>query len=245
MRNGRHPTQQEYQDQDGGFKDGGKRRKAGKVTFVPPFQEIVFKDTRSSKIVAYSSAGWLLVHREKGKGKEVTEGDSCVENEKMASTRFRQFVAVCPPNEAQPPKLVRLRSFSFCISNPLSRAGGLVLSKGVVTCRRRGRPWPTHSPTAHTAPWHFLLPLTFSPPVHQLSSKLRELVDLELMFPLLAFTDRNTGESRPIWKLSFRSRYVIPVQNLSIIVLCHLILLYDKQQPWARLRFNIFRPYNL
>ena len=32
MRNGRHPTQQEYQDLDGGFKDGGNGRKAGKVT---------------------------------------------------------------------------------------------------------------------------------------------------------------------------------------------------------------------
>ena len=70
---------------------------------MPPFQEIVFKDTRSSKIVAYSSAGWLLVHREKGEGKEVTEGDSCVENEKMASTRFRQFVAVCRPTKPNHP----------------------------------------------------------------------------------------------------------------------------------------------
>ena len=116
---------------------------------MPPFQEIVFKDTRSSKIVAYSSAGWLLVHREKGKGKEVTEGDSCVENEKMASTRFRQFVAVRPPNEAQPPKLVRLRSFSFCKSNPLSRAGGLVLSKGGCNLQKERTPltYPlTHSP---------------------------------------------------------------------------------------------------
>ena len=116
---------------------------------MPPSRKLFSKIQGAPRLwpIPLLDGYWFTGRR--GKGKEVTEGDSCVENEKMASTRFRQFVAVCPPNEAQPPKLVRLRSFSFCKSNPLSRAGGLVLSKGGCNLQRERTPLPyplTHSP---------------------------------------------------------------------------------------------------
>ena len=79
--------------------------------------------------------------------------------EKMASTRFRQFVVALTPTFWFG-KLLLIRK-SSSIPCPARNQGGCWVTR-VVTGRERRRPWPTH-----TAPWHFqtplTLPLTFSP----------------------------------------------------------------------------------